>query len=98
MRTMGETRPGAPGADARRVIAARRRARAKMEFYSNLVVFLFVGGMLALIDLAAAPGAQWAPAVIALWTVVLGVHWVEVFMLDPAAPVRPRFVEREAGG
>lgn len=60
--------------------AARKRARALREFYSNLVSYISVCTMLVVINLMTSGDISWSRWVILFWGIGVGVHGIKLFL------------------
>ncbi len=72
---------------------ARRRAHAKLGWYTHACVYVLVN--LALVALATASGRNWAIFPALGWGLGLAVHGVVVFMLAGGSTLHERMVQAE---
>jgi apolipoprotein N-acyltransferase len=97
MSTQAQNLPERAGTEPEGDADVRRRVRAKLQFYVNLVVFLLVGSILVWINVTTTPGVLWFPWVVVPWAVGLVAHYVAVLMMGPGAPLEERMIDRELG-
>ena len=79
--------------DAKLDHIARRRAGAKLGWFSHALVFVCVNTGLALV--AWHSGRGWAIYPLAGWGLGLALHGAAVWLLGPGASLRERLVARE---
>lgn len=72
---------------------ARRRAKAKLGWYSHATVYLAVN--LGLIALSVANGQRWAIFPLLGWGLGLLFHGIAVWLLQPGGSLLERLVQRE---
>lgn len=72
---------------------ARRRAKAKLGFFSHATVYAVVN--LGLVGLSVANGRMWAVYPLLGWGVGLMAHGLSVWMLPAGGDLLNRMVERE---
>lgn len=72
---------------------ARKRAAAKLGWYTHATVYLLVN--LLLITLSAANGRHWAVFPLLGWGMGLAVHGAVVFVLTGGTGLHERMVQRE---
>lgn len=72
---------------------ARRRAKAKLGWYTHAAVYAVVN--LGLIALSVANGQRWAIFPLLGWGVGLAFHGAAVWLLQPGGNVLEHLVERE---
>ena len=74
---------------------ARRRASAKLGWYTHAVVYLAVNAVLFVLAQHGAGHRHWNLYPAAGWGLGLLLHFVSVFMLGAGSDLRERLVERE---
>jgi len=77
--------------------AARRTVRKRMGLYKHIWTFVSVIGLLLAIDLATGTEEFWVHWVAMIWGIVLGLHFLNVFVVDSflGREAESRMVERE---
>ncbi|MBT8413658.1 MAG: 2TM domain-containing protein [Boseongicola sp.] len=78
-----------------RLEAARRRAKAKFDFYVHLVVYLVVIGMLFAINLISWTGYWWFLWPALFWGVALAFHAASAFLVSQKEAIIDRMVHRD---
>jgi 2TM domain len=63
--------------------AARRRVRARRDFTSNIITYVVVIAVLVVIWALSGAGYFWPAWIIALWSVILLLHWWNSFGRRP---------------
>jgi len=74
---------------------ARRRAGAKLGFYSHAAVYALVNLFIWLVSDRAFGGRPWTPFPLLGWGLGLALHAISVFVLGQGSSLRERLVERE---
>lgn len=82
-----------PTQDIQLDVLARRRARAKLGWFTHAVIYLVVN--LGLVALSLASGRHWAVYPLLGWGLGLLMHWLAVWVFAPGRGVFDRMVERE---
>lgn len=74
---------------------ARKRAKAKLDFYNHVIVYAVVVGFLFIINIATSAGYLWAVWPAIGWGIALAAHAVIVFLRADGANTLDRMTERE---
>lgn len=74
---------------------ARRRATAKMGWYTHAAVYVVVNAFLVLLAQASLGHRAWSIYPVLGWGVGLGLHGLAVFFFGGGSDLRQRLVERE---
>ena len=73
----------------------RRRARARLNWYKHLAVYLAVNALLLGINLLATPGTIWFYWATLGWGIGLAAHWFSAFAVDARGPLFRRLESKE---
>ncbi len=63
--------------------AARKRARAKYDFYKHLAVYFAIMVMLLIINLTTSPGYLWSIWPMFGWGIAIVIHALRVYVFIP---------------
>lgn len=74
---------------------ARKRASAKMGWYTHAAVYVVVNAFLVLLAQASLGHRAWSIYPVLGWGVGLGLHGLAVFFFGGGSDLRQRLVERE---
>lgn len=74
---------------------ARSRAKAKVDFYVHLVIYVIVIGMLLGINLITGAGYLWAVWPAFFWGVALALHGASAFLISQKEAMIDRIARRE---
>lgn len=82
--------------DEQNLAKARKRAKAKVEFYIHLVIYVVVIGMLLGINLIAWSGYFWVIWPAFFWGIALFLHGANAFLISQKEAMIDRIAKREA--
>lgn len=74
---------------------ARKRAGAKLGWYSHAAVYVLVNGFLFLVSVHGFGQRPWSVAPLLGWGLGLALHGVAVFVLGNGSGLRERMVQKE---
>ena len=74
---------------------AKERVQGKVGFITHLVIYLFVNGFLAVINLLTAPGNLWFIFPLAGWGLGLLIHGLRVYLFCGQASITERMIQQE---
>lgn len=75
--------------------AARKRAKAKLDFMNHALVYGVVNAFLIVINLITSPGSLWFYWPLLGWGVALTIHGIKVFILPEDSEMLDRLTEIE---
>jgi len=73
---------------------AKKRVEAKIGFYIHLIIFIFVNGILAMVDVLASPEKLWFYWPLCGWGIGVLLHAIGVFYHPKHANTGSSFKER----
>ena len=76
-------------------LRARQRARAKLDFYRHLAIYLVVNSILLAVNLLTSPGSLWFYWPLLGWGIAVAVHAWGVFMSRAGSSWLHSMEERE---
>jgi len=74
---------------------AEKRVKAKLRFYKHLIFFLFVNSFLLLINLLTSTRHLWFKWPLLVFSVLLALHAIKLFVFHESSPIRERMLEEE---
>jgi hypothetical protein len=74
---------------------ARKRAGAKLGWYTHLAVYLLVNAFLIAISELGFGHRRWTPFPLLGWGLGVALHGISVFLLGSGSGLRERLVEKE---